>query len=97
MISIGISTGAMNTGAPGGKKKPKKCTPWRTNATIVTIKKTEIASPKVTMICPVNVKLYGISPIKLPNNTNMKIEKINGKNSMPSVPTFSRTMPATNS
>ena len=35
--------------------------------------------------------------MKLPNKTNMKIENTKGKNSMPSVPMFSRTIPATNS
>src|SRR5579885_1244963 len=97
MTSIGTSTGAMNTGAPGGKKKLKKWMPCRMNATSVTSKKTKIANANVTTIWPVNVKLYGISPRKLPNKTNMKIEKTSGKYSKPSVPTFSRTMLATNS
>ena len=50
IISIGTINGARNTGAPGGKKYEKKCSPWWASATIVTATITSSAKARVTAI-----------------------------------------------
>ena len=53
--SIGTNTGAINIGIPEGKKKLKKCKPWRAIAITVTPRNTTRAIAKVTTMWLVKV------------------------------------------
>ena len=66
----------------------------------MTIRKTNIASAKVTMMWLVTVKgwmpIGGMRPSRFANSTNMKSVKMNGKNFSPAVPAVDRIMSAMN-
>ena len=58
---------------------------------------TSSASAAVTMMWLVTVNPPGTMPMRLQMSTKMNSENTSGKNFMPSWPTFSRTVFATNS
>ena len=96
IISMGIMSGHIQIGTPGGTNNEKKWIPCLASPKRVTPVKTTIAIANVTAMWLVKVKLYGSIPSIFPKRINMKSVKIKGKYLRPSLPTVSRIRLATN-
>lgn len=85
------SNGASGKGAPGGKKRLRKCLPFLSTPMILIPIKIARAKEKVTIKWLVTVKLYGIIPCTLQIRIIIKVVKIRGKNGLPLGPALSAT------
>jgi len=87
------SKGASAIGAPGGKKRLRKCVLFLTIPIIFKPINPASAVQKVTIRWLVTVKLYGIIPSKLQTSIIIKVVKIKGKCFINLGPAFSFTTP----
>ena len=79
IISIITINGSSTTGTPLGTNNLRYPKPCLINPTIVTPMKINAANTKVTIMWLVTVKVYGIIPNILQNNTNINKENIKAK------------------
>lgn len=89
--SIKTGKGARGKGAPGGKKRLRKCLPFLRTPRIFIPIKIARAKEKVTIEWLVTVKLYGIIPCTLHIRIIIEVVKIRGKNFLPLGPALSLT------
>ncbi len=92
-----MTSGSTKIGTPEGTNSLKKCRPFLAKPTTSTVRNTSAASAAVTTRWLVTVNPPGIMPSMLQTKMKMKSVNTKGKNFIPSLPMFSRSMPATNS
>ena len=83
ITSIGTRSNANAKDVPDGKNNEKKAKPWVRTQTMLKAMKIKRAREKVTIKWLVNVKLYGINPIRFKQRITKNAEKITGKNFWP--------------